>query len=171
MAEPLTSPEELFAGRLRQMLWIELELAERVLPELMESAHASELTYAFERHLLETEQHVEAVRRILAELAVHAEPEPSPALQGLVKEHEQLVSRIPDADRALLDLAHAQSAAATEHLEIAAYHALASTAEALGREEIGIALRDLEEQEQHALEVVERGMTIVLAEKVESPRS
>ncbi|MGH3048975.1 MAG: ferritin-like domain-containing protein [Gaiellaceae bacterium] len=170
MAEPITSPRELFATRLRQMLWIELTLADEVLPELLESAHSTDLRYGFDRHLLETRRHVEVVRGVLDELGVHAEPEESPALQGLVREHEQLVERAGE-NALVLDLAHAQGAAATEHLEMASYDALASTAEALGEEEIGTTLRELMEQEEHALELVERAQAKLLAEQVESERN
>jgi ferritin-like metal-binding protein YciE len=170
VAEPVTSAEDLFQARLRQMLFVELELAGEVLPQLLEQARSTDLRYAFERHLVETRGHVATLREILSELQVHAEPERSPALLGLVKEHEQLVKRIESHGHLVSDLAHAQAAAATEHLEMAAYDMLASTAEALGKEEVGIRLRELMEQEQLALEFVERAATKLLAEKVESPR-
>lgn len=170
MAELLTNPRELLAARLRQMLWIELQLAEHVLPELREQAHAPDLQWAFERHLLETEGHVAAVREILHELQVPADPEESPAFEGLVDEHEQLVKQVAEDGHLLGDLAHAQAAAATEHLEMAAYQSCASLAEALGEEPVAIRLRELMEQEELALEQVERATAKLLAEKVESDR-
>lgn len=170
MAELLTGPRELLAARLRQMLWVELRLSEEVLPGLREQAHAIDLQYGLERHLLETKGHAATLREILHELEVPAEPEESPAFKGLVKEHEQLVKRVA-ADGALLgDLAHAQAAALTEHLEMAAYQSLATLAEALGEETITIRLRELKEQEELALELVERATAKLLAEKVESER-
>ena len=170
MADLVTSPRELLAARLRQMLWIELQLAEKVLPELREQAHASDLRWAFERHLLETEGHVSAVRDVLHELQVPADPEESPALQGLLEEHAQLMKRLPDEDALLSDLALTQSAGATEHLEMAAYDSLSSLAEALGEETIAIRLRETMEQEELALEQVDRAAAKLLAEKVESER-
>jgi ferritin-like metal-binding protein YciE len=170
VADPLTDAEELLVARLRTMLGIELALAGHVLPELVEGASAPDLRLAFERHLLETKEHVRAVREALRELAVHVEPEESAAFQGLVEEHERLLERVDESRPELRDLAHVESAAATEHLEMAAYDSLASLAEALGREELAIRLRDLMEQEQFALEEVERAATKLLAEKVESER-
>jgi ferritin-like metal-binding protein YciE len=70
----------------------------------------------------------------------------------------------------LNDLAHAQAAAATEHLELAAYESLASLAEALGEESVAIRLREVMEQEEFALEQVESATAKLLAEKVESER-
>ena len=170
MAELLTSPRELLAARLRQMLWIELQLSEKVLPDLREQAHAPDLKWAFERHILETEGHVETLREVLQELEVPGDPEESPAFEGLVTEHERLVKQVLEDDHLLSDLAHAQAAAATEHLEMAAYQSLASLAETMGEETVAIRLRELREQEHLALEQVERATAKLLAEKVESER-
>ena len=170
MAEPLGSAGELFEARLRQMLFVELKLADEVLPQLLEQAGADDLRYAFERHLGETRKHAVAVGDILADLGADTTPEESPALLGLVAEHEQLMARIEAPGHLVSDLAHAAAAAATEHLEMSAYDLLASMAEALGEEEIAIRLRELMEQEELALELVERASTKLLAEKVESER-
>jgi ferritin-like metal-binding protein YciE len=170
MAELLTNPRELLAARLRQMLWVELQLSGRVLPELLEQAHATDLRQGFERHLLETESHVATLREVLHELQVPADPEESPAFAGLVTEHEELVKQVSEGGPLVHDLVHAQAAAATEHLEIAAYDSLASLAEALGEESVAIRLREVMEQEELALELVDRGQAKLLAEKVESER-
>jgi ferritin-like metal-binding protein YciE len=170
VAELLTNPRELLEARLRQMLWIELQLAEEVLPGLRERAHASDLRWAFERHLLETEGHVSTLRDVLHELQVPADPEESQAFQGLVAEHEQLVKQVAEDGHLLSDLAHAQAATATEHLEMAAYRSLAGLAETLEEETIAIRLRELREQEELALEQIGRATAKLLAENVESER-
>lgn len=170
MAQLVANPRELLAARLRQMLWVELRLSEEVLPELVEQAHSVDLKNGFGRHLLETESHVTMLRDVLHELQVPADPEESAALKGLEKEHEQLLKELPDESLLLNDLAHAQSAAATEHLELAAYESLASLAEALGEESVAIRLREVMEQEEFALEQVESATAKLLAEKVESER-
>ena len=170
MPELLISPRDLLAARLRQMLWVELQLSEKVLPRLLEQAHSIDLKHGFQRHLLETERHVATVREILHELEAPAGPEESPALQGLVREHEELVAQVAGDSRLLEDLAHAQAASATEHLEMAAYDSLSGLAEALGEEEIATRLREVMEQEELALELVDRSQAKLLAEKVESER-
>ena len=170
MAELLTTPRELFAARLRQMLWVESQLADEVLPQLLGKAHATDLRFGFERHLFETRQHVDTIRAVLHELQVSADPQESPALKGLVKEHEQLSKQVAEADPLLGDLAHAQAAAATEHLELAAYDSLVSLAQALDEEPIAIRLREVMEQEEFALEQIDRATAKLLAEKVESER-
>ncbi|HZT94671.1 MAG TPA: DUF892 family protein [Gaiellaceae bacterium] len=170
MAEQLTTPRELLAACLRQMLWIERQLADVVLPRLSEQAHAPDLRRGFERHLLETESHVATVRDVLGDLHESIRPEESAAFRGLVAEHEQLVGRVAEDDHLLTDLAHAVAALATEHLELATYETLVSLAESLGEEEAGIRLREVMEQEEFALEQVEGALAKLLAEKVESDR-
>ena len=170
MAGQLTTPRELLAACLRQMLWIERRLAYDVLPRLREEAHAPYLRAGFDRHLLETESHVSTVRDALGDLHLPVEPEESPGFRGLLAEHEQLVGRVAESDHLLADLAHAVAALATEHLELAAYESLVSLAESLGEEEIGIRLREVLEQEEMALEQVESAMAKLLAEQVESAR-
>jgi ferritin-like metal-binding protein YciE len=170
VAEQLTTPRELLAAYLRQMLWIERQLADEMLPRLREQAHSPDLRRGFGRHLVETDGHVEAVRDVLGDLHVPAVPEESPGFRGLVQEHEQLVGRVAEGDHLLADLAHAVAALATEHLELATYESLIGIAESLGEEEIGIRLREVMEQEEFALEQVESAMAKLLAEKVESAR-
>jgi ferritin-like metal-binding protein YciE len=166
----LTSPPELFAARLRQMLWVEVQLSEDVLPKLHEQAHSTDLRRAFGRHLRETERQVTCLRTILHECEVGAEPEESPAFEGLVEEHEQLLEQLPEGDLLLRDLAHAQAAAMTELLEIAAYQSLTSLAETLSEHAIAILLREVLEQEKLALEQLERATAKLLAEQVEGAR-
>ena len=170
MAEQLTTPRELLVAYLRQMLWIERQLAEDMLPRLRAEAHSPDLRRGFDRHLVETESHVEAVRDVLGDLHVPADPEESPGFRGLVREHEQLVARVAEGDHLLTDLAHSVAALATEHLELATYESLVSLAESLGEEEVGIRLREVLEQEEFALEQVEGAVAKLLAEKVESVR-
>ena len=166
MSEQVTTPRELLAACLQQMLWIEGQLVKNVLPRLSEHAHAPELRAGFDRHLLETEAHVTTVRNVLDDLHVPVEPEESPSFRGLLAQHEQLVGRVAEGDHLLTDLAHAVAALATEHLELATYESLIGLAESLGEEEVGMRLREVMEQEELALEQVERAMAKLLAEKV-----
>jgi ferritin-like metal-binding protein YciE len=168
--EQLTTPRELLAACLRQMLWIERKLAEDVLPELSQRAHSPELRRGFERHLLETEAHVSTVHDVLDDLQVPSVPEESAGFRGPPAPHKQLVGHASGDDHLPPDLAHAVAALATEHLELATYESLVSLAESLGEEEVGIRLREVMEQEEFALEQVESAMAKLLAEKVESAR-
>lgn len=165
----LRTPHELFAHRLRTMLFVEETLEGEILPLLYDHVHATDLKYGIERHQLETAQHVRTVRAILHLLGAASEPEESPALLGLKAEHDALMKQI-DLDRhEVVDLMHAGVIAQSEHLEIAAYTELRSTANALGEEDVALRLQEVLEQEEYALELAEKALAKILAEKIESP--
>jgi ferritin-like metal-binding protein YciE len=154
--------DELFVRRLRAMLFVEETLANEILPLFYEHVHATDLKYGLDRHTLETKAHARAVRSILHDLGVAAEPVESPALLGLKAEHDALMEEFPN------DLMHAGVIAQGEHLEIAAYTWLRSTANALGHEDVALRLQGILEQEEYALELAEKALAKILAEKVES---
>jgi ferritin-like metal-binding protein YciE len=64
------------------------------------------------------------------------------------------------------DLELCAALARTEHLEIASYTFLRSVANALGEEDIGVRLTEILEQEEYALELVEKATVKILAETV-----
>jgi len=144
----------LFVDRLHRMLWVEETLARDLLPLVLARAHAIDLQYCVERHVLETQEHVLAVRTILRLLGERQEGVEDPVLVVLRRE-------LGETDFELADLL-----AKGEHLEIAAYTALRSLANALGEEDIGIRLTEILEQEQYALELVEKATAKILAEAV-----
>jgi ferritin-like metal-binding protein YciE len=145
---------ELFVDRLHRMLWVEETLARDLLPLVLARAHAIDLQHGVERHILETQEHVLAVRTILRLLGERQDGVEDPVLVVLRGE-------LGETDLELADLL-----AKGEHLEIAAYTALRSLANALGEEDIGIRLTEILEQEQYALELVEKATAKILAETV-----
>jgi ferritin-like metal-binding protein YciE len=169
VATPIDDPRKLFLHQLRTMLWVELKLAEEVLPELYDHVHAVDLKWALERHQLETEGHVKNLRRAFEILHEPGDPESSPSLLGLKKEHDLLMKMVPGEREDVVDLFHTDVIARNEHLEIAAYDGLVHLAQALGEDEVAALLRENMEQEAHALEQAEHAMAKLLAEKVESP--
>jgi ferritin-like metal-binding protein YciE len=139
-----------FVARLQRMLWIEEWLAHELLPSLRRQATSNELRWGIERHLLETKQHALTVRTILTLLGEPHDPQPSEAVPALVGELVELTDL----------LAH------VEHLEIAAYTALRSTANALGEDDVAARLTEILEQEEYALELVEKATAKLLAERL-----
>jgi ferritin-like metal-binding protein YciE len=139
-----------FVARLQRMLWIEEWLAHELLPNLLQQVTSNDLQYGIERHLLETKQHALTVRTILTLLGEPHDPLPSEALPLLVGE----IAEVTDL------LAH------LEHLEIAGYTQLRSTANALGEDDIGTRLTEILEQEEYALELVHKATAKLLAERV-----
>jgi ferritin-like metal-binding protein YciE len=136
------------------MLWVEQTLANEVLPLVYERVDGVGLKYGVERHQLETKQHVMTVRTCLNLIGERQEGIESPALLGLREE-------LGETDLELADFL-----AKSEHLEIAAYTWLRSAANALGEEDIAMRLTEVLEQEQYALELVEKETAKLLAENV-----
>lgn len=140
-----------FVERLQRILWVEETLAREVIPLLLEHAAGNDLLYGLERHRQETKEHALAVRAILDRLGRRADPQPM---------------ELPPPDLANGDLGIAASVIETEHLEIAAYTALRSVANAIGQEEIALRLQEVLEQEQYALELAEKALAKLLTELV-----
>jgi ferritin-like metal-binding protein YciE len=166
----LRTPHELFARRLRTMLWVEQRLAEDLLPAMYDHVHSVDLKYGIERHLFETRHHVRTLERILHLLGGPGRPEESSALLGLEAEHDELMKAVDLEREDVVDLMHVEVLAAGEHLELAAYETLVATAHALGEEEVALLLEEIRGQEEHALEIVTRAGVKLLAERVESLR-
>jgi ferritin-like metal-binding protein YciE len=143
---------ESFVLRLQRMLWIEEWLAHQLLPLLRRQVTANDLMYGIDRHLLETKQHALTVRTILTLLGEPHDPQPSDALPQLAQEVFEVTDLL----------------AQLEHLEIAAYTGLRATANALGEDDIAMRLTEILEQEQYALELVEKATAKILAENVSS---
>ena len=136
------------------MLWVEQTLADELLPVVYERVQAVGLKYGVERHQHETKQHVMTVRTCLNLVGERQDGIESRALLGLQEE-------LGESDLELCDFL-----AKAEHLEIAAYTWLRSTANALGEEDVAIHLTEVLEQEQYALELVEKETAKLLAENV-----
>ena len=166
-AASIEEPRQLFLHRLRTMLWVESTLAQEILPGLRSRVHAVELRQGLERHQLETEGHVENLRRVFRLLAEPPDAEPSAALLGLKAEHDLVLERLDGEPSDLADLVYADTIARNEHAEIAAYSGLYHLARALGEHEVAALLRENLEQEEHALEQAEHALARLLAETVE----
>ena len=142
---------ELLVDRLRRVLWVEERLHDEVLPAALERARATDLRDGIERHLVETRQHALTVRTILNLLGEQQRAVEEPAL------HAELGGT---------DLELCELLVRIEHLEIASYTFLRSLANALGEEDVGVRLTEILEQEEYALELVQKATAKILAETV-----
>lgn len=144
----------MIAERLHALLWIEERLADEVLPALSDEARAVDLQYGLERHLVETHAHARTVRLCLDLLGERPLARETPALQALL------------AERGEGDLALAETIVKLEHYEIAAYTFVRSLANQSGRDDVGMRLQLVLEQEEYALELAEKALAKLLAEHV-----
>jgi ferritin-like metal-binding protein YciE len=114
----LQSLHDLFVEQLQDLYSAEKQLVE-ALPKLASAASHDELKQAFEHHLQETRDHVSRLEDIFGELGKQPGGETCEAMQGLVKEGEEIVAA--QGDPAVKDAALIAAAQRVEHYEIAAY--------------------------------------------------
>lgn len=139
--------EDLFHETLQDMYYVENKLV-KTLPKLAEKASSPELKSAIEEHLAETETHVERLEQVFAEIEKEPEAKKCEALEGLLKEAEEVMADIEDENT--LDAAIISSAQTVEHYEIARYGTLACWARELGQDEAESLLQEILDDEKAA---------------------
>ncbi|MDX2132994.1 MAG: ferritin-like domain-containing protein [Planctomycetota bacterium] len=117
------------------------------LPKMAQAAGHPELKQAFAEHLLETREHVARLDGILGSLNKGGTTKKCPAMQGLIKEGEELMDE--SARENARDAGLICAAQKVEHYEIASYGTLRTFAELLGHAEHARTLeRTLEEEKK-----------------------
>jgi ferritin-like metal-binding protein YciE len=160
----ITTPRDLFVHELGDILYVEQQLTQDVLPKLIEEVESGEFRQGLERHLEQTRGHVTNLEHVFDAIGEPPKAEKCIGFEGLRKEHEELAS---EASEGLADLVNAGAAARTEHYEIAAYSGLIEMARALGESEaVGLLEENLKE-EREALRQVE-SVTKALRDGVKS---
>lgn len=121
--------KELLVEQLQDLLHAETQLT-AALPKMAEAANHPKLKEAFEKHLVQTEGHVERLRGIFGLLGEKAEPKPCKAMMGLVEEGKETIEEGAEKEPLAADLALIAAAQRVEHYEISAY----GTAKCLARQ-------------------------------------
>jgi ferritin-like metal-binding protein YciE len=145
----ITQPRQLLLNELKGMLYVEQKLANEVLPELGRQIKNGEFRQSIQHHLEETKQHVVNLERAFELLGEEPKPDKSHVIDGLVAQHDKVFKNI-ETDQ-LRDVFNSGAAAKTEHLEIAAYESMITTAESLGEDELVSLFEENLDQEKDAL--------------------
>lgn len=122
----------LFVDQLRDILWAEKELV-KALPKMAKAANDEQLAGAFTAHLAETKTHVTRLGQIFESLGMSARSKKCPAMEGLLKEADELAEDYKDSTA--LDAALITAAQKVEHYEIGTYGTLRAFAKRLGYED------------------------------------
>ena len=112
---------DLFLHQLKDIYFAENQIL-KALPKMSEKATSPDLSEAFDAHLDETETHVERLKQIFERSAKKPQGEECPAIEGIIKEAEELMGEIEHENT--LDAALIASAQAVEHYEITRYGTL-----------------------------------------------
>ena len=123
---------EVLVENLQDLLHAEMQLVQ-ALPSMAEAANHPKLKEAFEKHLDQTEGHVERLKRAFEALGEKAEPKPCKAMMGLIAEGEEKIKEGPEKEPLAADLALIAAAQKVEHYEISGYGTARSLARQLGR--------------------------------------
>jgi ferritin-like metal-binding protein YciE len=136
--------EDLFLHQLQDVYYAEHQIT-KALPKMVEKATAPELKAGFENHLRETETQIARLDRVFQLIGAEAKGAACPAIDGIIKEANEVAGDI--ADKAVLDAALIASAQAVEHYEITRYGTLIAWARQLGRDEVASVLKETLDEE------------------------
>jgi ferritin-like metal-binding protein YciE len=138
---------DLFVETLKDLYYVEKKLV-KTLPKLAQKATSPELRQAMEDHLAETRTHVQRLEQVFELLDQKATAKTCEALEGLIRETEEVTGEIDDEQT--MDAALISSAQTVEHYEIARYGTLACWAAEIGNTEVAELLEQTLEEEKAA---------------------
>jgi len=141
--------KELLVEQLQDLLHAEGQLT-GALPKMAEAAKHPKLKEAFEKHLVQTQGHVERLRQVFELLGEKAESKPCKAMMGLLEEGQETIDEGGAKEPLAADLALIAAAQRVEHYEIACYGTVRGLARQLGEVECARLLSHTLGEEQSA---------------------
>ena len=136
--------DDLFLHQLQDVYYAENQIT-KVLPKMIDKATDAGLKQGFETHLRETEGQIKRLEQVFDLLGEKAKAVTCPAIDGIIKEANEVAGDI--ADKAVLDAALIASAQAVEHYEITRYGTMVVWAKQLGRTDIAAILKETLDEE------------------------
>ncbi len=124
--------DDLYLHTLQDIYYAEKQI-EKALPKMIDKARSSELKSGFKKHLEETRGHVDRLEKVFGLLDKKPKAVTCPAIDGIIKEANEIAGDIDDAG--VMDAALAAAAQAVEHYEMTRYGTLIAWSKALGRKE------------------------------------
>lgn len=141
--------KELLIEELQDLLNAENQLV-AALPKMAEAAHEPKLKEAFEKHLAQTEGHVQRLEEALDMLGGETDSKPCKAMKGLIEEGQERIEETKDGDELNADLALIGAAQKVEHYEISGYGTVRSLARYAGEREVAKLLSQTLGEEESA---------------------
>lgn len=119
----------------------------KALPKMAKAASSQELKNAFEKHLEQTETHVERLEQVLKELDEKPKGKICHGMKGLVEEGSEILGE--EGEESVLDAGIIVAAQKVEHYELAAYGSVRTFANLLGQNEAaGLLQATLDEESE-----------------------
>jgi ferritin-like metal-binding protein YciE len=136
---------DLFLHTLQDVYYAENQIT-KALPKMIDKATNPQLKQSFENHLSETRGQIERLKRAFDLLGEDAKAVDCPAIDGIIKEANEVAGDI--ADKAVLDAALIASAQAVEHYEITRYGTLIAWAKEMGHDQVASLLLETLDEEK-----------------------
>jgi ferritin-like metal-binding protein YciE len=146
MAEQKTL-DDLFLDTLKDIYYAEKQIV-KTLPKMAKAAQSPDLKAGFEKHLQETEGHVERLEQIFDIIGAPARGKTCEAILGIIEEGKSIMEEFKDTPA--LDAGLVSAAQAVEHYEIARYGTLKTWARQMGRADVVKLLAATEKEEINA---------------------
>ena len=136
--------DDLFLDTLKDIYYAEKQIV-KALPKMAKAATSPELKAGFEKHLEETEGHVDRLEQIFEIIGTPARGKTCEAMLGILEEGKSIMDEFKDT--AALDAGLVSAAQAVEHYEIARYGTLKAWANQMGKADVVRLLEATEKEE------------------------
>jgi ferritin-like metal-binding protein YciE len=127
--------KQMMVEEMQDLLNAEMQLTS-ALPKMAKAAHNPMLKQAFEKHLQQTETHIQRLRIAFEMLGGKAEGKTCRAMKGLIEEGEERIQEGSKAPQLASDLALITAAQKVEHYEISGYGSVRSMARLIGEKDV-----------------------------------
>jgi ferritin-like metal-binding protein YciE len=141
----MESLQELFVNELKDLYSAEKQIL-KALPKMIKKATSPELKRGFEKHLKETEGHVERLDKIFQELDESPRGKKCKGMEGIIEDGKELMEE--DAEPEVMDAGLIGAAQHVEHYEMAGYGCVRTYAELLGLNNIAKLLQKTLDEEK-----------------------
>ena len=144
---------ELLVEEMRDLYHAENQLV-KALPKMVKAAHDPELKRSLEDHLGQTRGHVERLQQSFEILGEGARGKTCKGMMGLVEEGSETIQEGKEQEENEADLGLIVAAQKVEHYEISGYGSVRTFAEKIGQDQVANLLRQNEEEEKKADELL-----------------
>jgi len=132
-AKDINTMDDLFLHVVQDIYYAEQQI-KKALPDMIGKATNRERTAALKNHLEETQKQVSRLEQVFDLLGQKAKAASCPAIDGIIKEANEIAGEV--SDKQVLDAALIAAAQAVEHYEITRYGTLIAWAEELDKEAV-----------------------------------
>jgi ferritin-like metal-binding protein YciE len=121
--------QDLFHDTLKDIYFAEKKIL-TALPKMAKAAQNEDLKAAFEKHFIQTDEHVERLETVFGEIEAKPQGKTCDAIIGIIAEGQEIIKEYKGSPA--LDAGLIAAAQSVEHYEIGRYGTLATWADELG---------------------------------------